>query len=94
MISAIQEKSLDMLSSVVKTLESYDDVANRQPVFATDCHHKKPQEEKTLIPGGKDGAQIYEVTHDDDDQEVETLAPGERFKHLTFELIDIGIYGG
>jgi len=39
MLQVLQNKSLDLLDSVVKTLEKYEDVDKRDRYFADKCIH-------------------------------------------------------
>ena len=91
MLQTLQTKTISLLDTLVQKLETYDDVSKRSPYFANKCiHHNHPEGEDNKEP-------IHEPVQDEDDvqddKEVE-LAPIEKFKHLSFELIDIGIHEG
>ena len=62
MLSALQNKSVELLEKVVSTLDSYEELQKRPHVFANE--EVKPEEAK------------------------------DKLKHLSFELIDIGLHAG
>jgi hypothetical protein len=89
MLTVLQNKSIDLLDTVVKTLESYDGLDKRESYFAEKCIHNNSYKEDTKASREYDDKSPE--MDDDDDQDNETLAPGEKFKHLSFELLDIGL---
>jgi hypothetical protein len=78
MLQVIQTKSISLLDTLVLKLEQYEDVAKRPRVFAPACAH---------------GAESKEVKKKDS-----ANAPAEngqeKLKHLSLELIDIGLHTG
>lgn len=79
MLSVLRNKSLDLLDTIVTTLEQYDDVKSRPRVFAKTCMHEEEEEDQDMkesdVKEGEPQAETY-----------------NRFKHLSFELIDIGLH--
>ena len=90
MLQAIQNKTVDLLDTVVKTIESYDDYQKRESYFAEKCIHQHPTGEGETKPSSDEDA----ISGDDAEGGDERMPPGEKFKHLSFELIDIGLHGG
>jgi len=91
MLQTIQNKSIDLIDSVVRTLESYEHNEKRERYFADKCIHHPTTETKE----SDDAYPSLENDGDDVPHESEeTLAPKDRFKHLSFELIDIGLHNG
>ncbi len=88
MLTVIQNKSIDILDTVVKTLESYDGLDKRESYFADKCIHNSHKEDSKSGRSYDDKSPEME---DDDDQDNDALAPGEKLKHLSFELLDIGL---
>lgn len=88
MLQAIQNKSLNLLDSLVNTLEQYEDVQKRPKVFAEKCLHKEDHSNENAAKGGENSSDDVNV---DGDKE---MAPSQKFKSLSFELIDIGLFHG
>jgi hypothetical protein len=89
MLSLLQEKSLTFLDTIVTTLEQYEDVKQRPQVFSKRCMHQQ------IEMNGK--KKDRDAKKQDDVKESDYMsheAPAKRFKHLSMELIDIGLHGG
>ncbi len=89
MLQVLQEKSIGLLDQVVKTLESYEQEDKRTSYFADRCIHKQSlnghkEDVKVTDSDEKDGEDFDDVL-----VESEELPFGEKFKHLSFELLDI-----
>lgn len=61
MLQVIQTKSIDLLDTVVKTLESYDDLDKRPSYFADRCLHRPQYKEDSKA--GRD----YDANEQEDD---------------------------
>mmetsp|Transcript_32593 Transcript_32593/g.31825 ORF Transcript_32593/g.31825 Transcript_32593/m.31825 type:complete len:274 (+) Transcript_32593:43-864(+) len=94
MLSVLQNKSLDYLDQLVRTLESYETIQKRQSYLASNCLHSHwndvQTEELDIINEKED--QDGDVVKDT--KEEKDMDPSTRFKQLSFELIDIGIHSG
>eukprot|EP00347_Sterkiella_histriomuscorum_P014547 403360459 len=95
MLQVLQTRSLQLLETIVNTLDSYDEIKKRPRRFA-----KKDQDEDEQDKQKDSSQQKYqEINSDDDvenkdnkDQSQNDVEGTEKFKHLSFELIDIGLF--
>jgi hypothetical protein len=92
MLQALQTKSIDLLDSVVKTIESYDDFQKRESYFAEKCIHQHKEGEGDTKPSSEDEDSISKA--EEGEGKEQSMPLGEKFKHLSYELIDIGLHGG
>jgi hypothetical protein len=96
MLSTIKDKSLNILENIYHTLDSYEDAQNRPKVFSM----RKEQENESSAASSEDSRKYG--TDEKEDQEEENnsdvnydeLSTNDKFKYLTFELIDIGLFQG
>lgn len=95
MLSTIQHRTIDLLDHLVSTLEQYEDTQKRPKYFAEKCIHEDRHSHKDHHKHDDHNRHHGdEHHHDHHDHHDETMPPSERFKHLSFELIDIGLYKG
>lgn len=102
MLQVIQTRSLQLLETIVNTLDSYDEVKKRPRRFAKkqdapedDHHHEDDHHSHHSHHSDhedQDGKNTDDVS--DDRCHHETLEGAEKFKHLSFELIDMGLFFG
>jgi hypothetical protein len=98
MLSAILHKPLDLLENLVVTLEQYEENEKRPRHFSNKNHtdeqeaeKNKDQDNKNKDQQKKDGDNHEEADKKEQEKEQEV---GERFKDLSLELLDIGLYHG
>lgn len=80
MLQVIQDKSVQLLETIVERLEQYDQLHNRPRVFA------KGQEAAAEL---HEEAASSNSSHSGEGVQVDSKT---KLKHLSFELIDIGLY--
>ena len=79
MLSAIQDRSVQLLETIVERLEKYEQLQKRPKVFA-----------KVAEPEHVDGAHSNS-SHESNPDDV-SAEKTEKLKQLSFELIDIGLH--
>lgn len=90
MISTIKDKSLNILENIYQALDS-EDVQKRAKVFSLrksqEGEDADEQKENRDVNGEGAQEEIDDINYDE-------LSTDEKFKYLTFELIDIGLFQG
>ena len=71
MLQVLQNKSLDLLDTVVRTLESYEDNDKREKYFADRCIHRSHHETKETEEKTNDDA-YPSLDHEGDDVSSDT----------------------
>jgi hypothetical protein len=96
MLAAILHKPLDLLENLVVTLEQYEENEKR-PRHFSNKQSDEQEAEKKKDQNKKDGndkkSDDVDAAADKKEQEKEQEV-GERFKDLSLELLDIGLYHG
>lgn len=87
MLTVLQNKSLELLENLVHTLESYEGVEKRPRVFA-----KKEEQQESDQKENQSDSKDQKASDVNGDQHEEDMAPAERFKQLSYELLDIGLF--
>lgn len=88
MLQVFQNKSIQLLETIVNHLDSYEGVQKRSRRFAK-RDEKEVEEDKDTRKRNSN------IKADDEVDDVEDDLQGtEKFKHLSFELIDIGLFFG
>ena len=77
MLQQIQDKSVQLLETIVERLEQFEPLQERPKVFAKENE------------GAEDHPFGSQSSHDGEEEQVGST---EKLKQLSFELIDIGIY--
>jgi hypothetical protein len=90
MLAAILHKPLDLLESLVVTLEKYEENEKRPRHYSNKHSDEQEAEQKKKDGENKDS----EKKDDVNEAEKKEQELGERFKDLSLELLDIGIYHG
>lgn len=97
MLQVLQNRSLQLLETIVTTLDSYDEIKKRPRRFAKKDQDEDQQEKQKNADDQND----KDIKADDEVDDVENdqsssrdLEGAEKFKHLSFELIDIGLFFG
>ena len=95
MLNTIRDKSLNILESIYQTLDSYEETQKRPKVFSMrkdqENDDQKDSNEESQKDGSNEGGDQEPVGNDVNYDELST---NEKFKYLTFELIDIGLFQG
>ena len=91
MLQVLQNKSLSLLETLVTTLDQYEPLQKRPKYLA-----KKGQ---ALESQDEDAADQKARVRDDDalarsDYHHDDVAPKDKFKELSLELLDIGLFTG
>ncbi len=84
MLQVIQTKSISILETLVNTLEQYEDLQKR-PRYFSKSQDQEPRDEK---------AADQPKEKDDEHDHGDAVAPSEKFRELSLELLDIGLYTG
>jgi hypothetical protein len=79
MMQVLQTKSLHLLETLVSTLEQYEELQKRPRYFA------KEQKNPEAAEGSDNDNNL-------DAQENDAVKPSEKFKELSLELLDMGLY--
>ena len=87
MIDTIKDKSLDLLKNIYETLDQYNESENRPQVFSM---RKSNEEESSDAQESK--KKSVSDQPESNDVDYDKLTTSEKFKYLTFELIDIGLF--
>src|SRR5438874_2554062 len=89
MIQSIQTQTINLLDTLVKTLEQYDDIQNRPKVWAA-----SPPKNQSSEEAESSEAREEQENEGENENEPVDAPPSEKIKQLSFELIDIGLYEG
>ena len=80
MLQQIQDKSVHLLETIVERLEEFDQLKKRPRVFGQASDENSKSGASDGSPRGTSG------------EALEELAPKDKLKQLSFELIDIGLH--
>lgn len=92
MLQVLQNRSLQLLETIVNTLDSYEEIKKRPRRFAKKSEEEQDKEKLQKEDANKKGK---EIKADDEVDDVEQEGNDvDKLKHLSFELIDIGLFFG
>ena len=101
MLSVLTNTSLTLLEKVVNTLDSYEGLQKRPRRFAKHEDKQQQQDQDDQQQKDQEGKRDKDIKADDENDDVEAnnddhskMQGTEKFKHLSFELIDIGLFAG
>ena len=99
MLQVLQNRSIQLLETIVNTLDSYEEIKKRPRRFGKKSEDKQDQEKQQKEDVNK---KDQEIKADDEVDDVENQDSNkqqegndvDKFKNLSFELIDIGLFFG